>query len=928
MKFGVPLALLFLLLAIPIILLAVHPEPISFLYRRQLWLRRRPGDDGKTSLNAHSWFLIGLRLLSVLCLILALAQLYRATISKQRSVALVIDLSDSIPISVQHSTQQYSKNVRQRLTDNDTVQVVVFGQRPALVSDLSAVHSVSIDRSATDIAAALQMASSTFSPEAEKRLVLLTDGQQTQGDLETALDLLAASQIQTFVVPLNLSSPPTKEPSGLQAQPLEVIVHDLQVPTTPRPSEQFRLRALIESNVEAEAVAELWQIDRSTQQPIIQNRRLQLKAGKQVIQFQHRLDRPGYYQFQLSLLVADQFQENNQALAVTHIATESPEILYVSSTGDSALWSTLSQAVNFKTTQIPSTQFPRTLPDLQPYHAIILDNLPASVFSDSQQKAIQNYVGQVGGGLAVIGGKQAFGLGGYHGTLLETILPVEMTPKQRKRSMAMVMLLDTSGSMANRVGGYQKIHLALEGVRSAVMAMDKTDQVSVIGFAEKIQHDIPLTTDYLSVIRALGRFQPSGGTQMLPALEQAYLRLQAASTKEKHLLILSDGKSDGNFDPLIQKIVAAQISISTIAIGDAAETFLRSLAAVGQGSYRHVKNTTQLPRILVDQVRQSRKYAVEKPTQPIFSDSSPMLTGITHLPMLDGYVATTAKDNAQVLIESDSADPENSGQPILASWSYGLGKTVAFTSDAGERWSHNWRATSNETFSWDRFWIQLLGSVVKPAADSDFELQTQMTSGSRGTEGIVRLEGQLGNTLTAIVACPNGEQLPVTIQRIAKDQAQGTFPLNQTGIYTVSAQVDGQQQISSLVVPYPLEYRYLTGNRQLLGRIAWRTNGILNPSVDQITAPTGQKITRQHYLDRPLLFISLLVFTVELVCRRWPPFQSKRPVVEPLTNQESSVLPQPIVGDGNSLETQPSLAQLHVDQLLFAKRRATQSEGD
>jgi hypothetical protein len=99
-------------------------------------------------------------------------------------------------------------------------------------------------------------------------VVLLTDGQQTQGDLETALDLLAASQIQTFVVPLNLSSPPTKEPSGLQAQPLEVIVHDLQVPTTPRPSEQFRLRALIESNVEAEAVAELWQIDRLQQQPI------------------------------------------------------------------------------------------------------------------------------------------------------------------------------------------------------------------------------------------------------------------------------------------------------------------------------------------------------------------------------------------------------------------------------------------------------------------------------------------------------------------------------------------------------------------------------------------------------------------------------------------------------------------------------------
>ena len=281
---------------------------------------------------------------------------------------------------------------------------------------------------------------------------------------------------------------------------------------------------------------------------------------------------------------------------------------------------------------------------------------------------IESYVRDLGKGLVVIGGDRAFGRGGYHDTPLEQVSPLEMTPRQKKESLALMLVVDASGSMANYIGPDQKIQLALEGVRASIRALDDEDRVGVIAFAAKIRMDHPPTTAHEEILREVGKLRPGSGTKMYPALEKAYERLQTVDAKQKHILLLSDGKSEGDFIPLAKRIAADKMTLSTIAIGDADRALMKAIAEAGGGGYRDVRNISELPKIMADEVRQTQQYTVQEPFQPIINDGDyPMLAGIDRVPKLYGYIATSEKELAQTYIHS------HEDHPILARWNYGLG---------------------------------------------------------------------------------------------------------------------------------------------------------------------------------------------------------------------------------------------------------------
>ena len=119
-----------------------------------------------------------------------------------------------------------------------------------------------------------------------------------------------------------------------------------------------------------------------------------------------------------------------------------------------------------------------------------------------------------------------------------------------------MLVVDASGSMANYIGPDQKIQLALEGVRASIRALDDEDRAGVIAFAAKIKMDSAPTIEHEEILRKVGKLRPGSGTKMYPALEKAYERLQTVDAKQKHILLLSDGKSEGDFIPLAKRIAA------------------------------------------------------------------------------------------------------------------------------------------------------------------------------------------------------------------------------------------------------------------------------------------------------------------------------------------------------------------------------------
>jgi hypothetical protein len=204
--------------------------------------------------------------------------------------------------------------------------------------------------------------------------------------------------------------------------------------------------------------------------------------------------------------------------------------------------------------------------------------------------------------------------------------------------------------------------------------------------------DLAAIQDDIATLRA------DGGTSIYPALALAYEALKDVDTKYKHIILLTDGQSatSGDYYYLTRRMEKAGITLSTVAVGDGADTgLLEILAAWGQGRYYFTNQADNIPRIFTKEtITALRSYLVEAPFTPVKAAGSELLQGINAVPQLHGYVASSIKDSAQMVLAS------HRGDPVLAGWQYGLGRSVAFTSDAGNRWAANWVGWE----AYNRFW--------------------------------------------------------------------------------------------------------------------------------------------------------------------------------------------------------------------------------
>ena len=821
-----------------------------------------------TRVEAARWRKIGtllLRLGAVLCLILALVGLQQKDQEEILSVMFLLDVSDSVPMAQQKAGIKQINTALNELKPSDVFSVILFAggaavrvlnrtkaEQPHLTEEI--LSGVEIDRAATNLAGAIQLGLNLPGGQGgKKRLVLLSDGIQNVGEAAALLDLVRASEIEVFT----LSLPSERE--------YEVSVRELKTPSQVRTGETFQVRAIIETTTDTEAQVRLYRNDL----PVTEPQTKDLKQGKQPIEFPQRIAEEDVYEYRIELSVnnlAGDNSENNTGYGVTRVYG-TPHILYVE--GDAGQADPLKTVLEMNSLAVKvllPSEFPTDFVVLQNSDAIILSNVSADELSALQMEHIESYVRDLGKGLVVIGGDRAFGRGGYHDTPLEQVSPLEMTPRQKKESLAMMLVVDASGSMANYIGPDQKIQLALEGVRASIRTLDDEDRVGVIAFAAKIQKDYAPTTDHEEILRKVGQLRPGSGTKMYPALEKAYERLQVVDAKQKHILLLSDGKSEGDFMPLAKRIAADKITLSTIAIGDADRALMKGIAEAGGGGYRDVRNISELPKIMADEVRQTQKYTVQEPFQPIINDDDyPVLAGIDRVPKLYGYIATSEKELAQTYIHS------HEDHPILAGWNYGLGTSIAFTSDVKSGWGAAW-------IEWDtfgKFWGQVVNWVLPlTGGGADFDLTVTHRNG-RGEVLIDTASTTVTHGLTFDVRLsrPNAEGEVVELRRVTPTQYSGEFLVRERGSYLVTAQKNRDGQVEStaherFVLSYPAEFAEFETNRQLLNELASRTNGIFEPSAKQIAQHSGTMIEHLKPLTSALLIASLTLFVLEMILRR------------------------------------------------------------
>ena len=805
-----------------------------------------------------------LRVVAVLCFVLALAGLRKNDREDVLAVAFLLDVSDSVPTFEQHTGIALINEAIDELEPTDLYSVVPFAAQSAVSAPirpktdqpdftLEFLSEAALDYNATDMAAALHLAMRILPDGRHRRIVLLSDGLQNAGDLDPLLDLVRASGIEIFTIPL--SSERTDE----------VWVRDLHLPSHVPSGQTFAVRAIVESTAVKPVEIQLHRDGG----PVSDSQSITLKPGKQEIRIPNqRITEQGSYTYHFKISVQDAILENNEAYGYVSVE-DRPHALYVE--GDEGRADVLKRVLEssgLAVDVILPYEFATDLADLQSSAVVILSNVSVDDLSNTRMDLIEGYVRDLGKGLVVIGGDRAFGMGGYHGTPLERVLPVEMTPQQRKESLALMFVIDTSGSMANYVGADQKIQLAIEGIRAGVRELDKEDRAGVIGFAAKIGLDISPTTDHETIIREVGGLVPTGGTKMYPALKRAYEKLKLVDAKQKHLILLSDGRSDGDFNTLAKQIAADDIYVTTIAIGDAARHLMQAIAEQGQGNYVPVHNVNQLPKVLADEVRQTQKYMIQETFQPIVREKgSGIMAGIVQLPRLHGYIATSEKEYGQVYIRSHQE------HPILAVWRYGFGKSAAFTSDVKPGWAAEWI----EWEQFGKFWGQVINWALPVHGDSrDFDLEVSHRDGAGQVVIDIANAGVTSDDqrFDVRVAPPKGAGKIVDMRRETPTRLRGEFFTGETGVYLVTAQMKRDGRVSgsrraSFALSYPAEYGEFETNHQLLGTIASRTNGIYKPTPKQIAKHTGSAVETPKSLSHILLIAGILIFVLEMTLRRF-----------------------------------------------------------
>ena len=714
----------------------------------------------------------------------------------------------------------------------------------------------------TDLAAGLRLAGGLLPAGYRTRVVLLSDGQQTTGDATGQARLLAARGVRVDVVPLAVSTGP------------EVLLDQLVAPRATHEGEKFSIRVPVVSNVQTMATVRLYRGD-----DLIGEQTIETKPGITDVTFSTQADQSGFVDLRATLsAAADTLDENNQVAAVVQVQGP-PRVLVIAGRDgeETAIVNALTSGGMHVETQSPAA-VPSQAEGLGAYAAVVLSDVSASSLDDAQQSALRSYVRDLGRGLLAIGGDTSFGQGDYVGTPLDDVLPVRSSVRAHRDQgrVALVLVIDRSGSMADDPfkEGTSKLDMARQAAILSVQQLSPRDLVGILAF-DSFQHWlIPMATvssvGMGTLEERIGSLSSDGGTDIFRALNAGYDAAKRADAQYRHVILMSDGMSccSGDYGTLLDDMHNASVTLSTIAVGgDADQKLLSQLARQGDGRYYFAEHARDIPRLMTRETNlATRGPLVEGSIEPRIVAPDATLNELASggLPPLGGYLVTTPKDLAEVLLVSDAADP------ILARWPYGLGRAVAWTSDLRGRWSDAWLQWSGMP----RLFNSLVSWTIPPAQGPlQISLRAAPDSGHITVE--TSALGAPGLTVSARLAQPGVAALDVPLAGTGPGRYEGEFPVPGPGTYLmrVEAQRDGVAVAAAdaaLPVSYAAEFRRVSGDPGRMEQIA-RAGGGLVLGTDKPAAAFANDlapVTSPLPLQRLLLLFAAILLPIDVALRR------------------------------------------------------------
>ncbi|MDE7259073.1 MAG: VWA domain-containing protein, partial [Lachnospiraceae bacterium] len=693
------------------------------------------------------------------------------------------------------------------------------------------------------------------------RLVVLTDGKQTRGDVRHMGQALSASRAE-FLTLLYEDEETT-----------DAYIDNVSLPSYLHPGDQYAITVLVESNYDTDAVIELYNGSSLTA-----SNSVHLNKGSNRFVFSAQVDANAdsgaMENIRVRVLAPGDTCQENDSFSAYSVVESAPKILLIAGPGvDVSAFDLVLRAAGCDYHVVSALNAPDDINAMLDYKSIILadtyiDDLPVGFLEN-----LEPYVKDYGCGFICCGGEDSFALGGYRDTVLETVLPVDMQPRSINEipSMAMVMVIDHSGSMISEVkdSGGSNLDIAIKAAAVAVDNLRDSDYVGVLTFDDQYEWQVELTTadDKAAIKDKIMHISEGGGTTIKPALLEACEAVSESEAAIKHVVLLTDGMGETtDFQDAIDAYKAEGITLSTVAVGSFSDTqLLEKLADRCGGRYYYSDLASDIPKIFAREVFLGSDSYIQNGVFSLKVQENHELTNNLFAdgwPVLYGYIAATPKTASVPVIVSD-----NKENPILTVWQYGLGRTVAWNSDVTGEWSGAFSGEDDYVRMWKRIVDYATGNV-----DMGEDRVDVVTVGER-TEVTYQTDDYAGGTeILVTVIDPEGESTEEKLHATAPGKYTAQISTPQTGLYhfNIRRSVDGEMRsflTTAAAVQFSDEYKFDVSTDSYLkfveqyGRIITEQDTVFN------RLSTG---ARESYdLTNWLLFLAICLFVADVAMRRF-----------------------------------------------------------
>lgn len=809
-----------------------------------------------------------IRLMIVGLLIMVLAEPRAVQTSSVNSVVYNVDVSDSVN-DARALAMNFVADSASKKPSTDEAGLVVFGRTPAVEYPpresfpFEKFLNSQVRQDATNLQQTLSLSAAMLPEENNGRIVLISDGTETIGELKRALTELKSRDIPVDVLPIDIGTVKN-----------EVYLERLDLPGYVKEDETYEAATVLTAMNPGSGKLILSQNGQD-----LYEMEIDYKAGKNRFAIPIRVSEPGYYEYEARIEVPenqDYRSENNAVRNYLYIDGPGKLLLVRDPIGVDREYEYVLKALREAGRDvrlISATDLPNDPLSLMEYDAIIFANVPADTLFGTQIQAVHDAVRDLGIGFIMLGGPNSFGPGGYQNSPIEQALPISMEISKRKilPKGALVVILHTC-EFANGNSWAKRI------TKEAIKVLNSQDDVGAIGYGMNGNEWIFKLTpagDYDKLVPKINAAQIGDMPEFTPTMQMGLKALTESDAASRHMIIISDGDPPMPTPEFLQKFKDAEVTVSTVAVfpHDPRDAqVLNAISSQTGGRFYFPNDPSLLPSIFIKEAKTLRRSQLQKRTfKPKLLNDDTIFTDLPAIPQLHGYVLTSEKEDPRATILLSAPLEENEVEesdvdPILAVWRYGLGTTAAWTSDLTDDWGRDW-------VNWDQF-QQFVNQLMTRVARVQRQQHLRVYTYVNGNEGTVVVEDfhPEESLLDIQVNVTDGDdyQFSSQVQQTAPRRYQISVPLQGKARYQVQINAVGTNRketaYGGFIVSYSPEYLRFQSNPIVLQQIADETGGItldsdMSPQdlADQIYGQRKQKRATRPVFDWFLMALACLI---------------------------------------------------------------------